>query len=68
MAFKSFAEKKRDLLRELISKMKIQGLPSVEALEEFRSKVEAILAMPSDECVETFAKEGEKLQRGQSKG
>jgi len=47
--------------------MKAQGLPGVEALEEFRSKVEAILAIPSDECVETLAKEGESYKEARAK-
>ena len=66
-AFKLLAEEDRDLLRELIPKMKAQGLPGVEALEEFLSKVEAILAMPSDECVKTLAKEGESYKEARAK-
>jgi len=66
-AFKSLAEKDRDLLRELIPKMKAQRLPGLETLEEFLRKVEAIIAMPSDECVETLAKEGESYKEARAK-
>ena len=66
-AFKLVAEKDRDLLRELIPKMKAQGLSGVEMFEDFQRKAEAILTMPTDACVETLAKEGESYKEARAK-
>ncbi len=66
-AFKKLAEEDREILLELIPKMKATDLPGTQFLEEFRQTVEGILNMPSDDCVKTLAEEGKSYKEGRDK-
>lgn len=57
-AFRRIAAEDREQLLPLVSRMRVLGLPGLEAMEEFLEVAQGILEMPADDCVKTLAGEG----------
>jgi len=61
-AFKKLADEELKLLLAVVATVQANGLPGLEALEDYRSTLSGVQASASDDCVRMLAGEGNTLR------